>query len=55
MQPIVRVLPLTAINDALRAVMNDGASLAAVAGHLAIAAAWGLAAFLVALRLFRWR
>jgi len=31
MQPLIKVLPLTALNDALRAVILDGASLAAVA------------------------
>jgi ABC-type multidrug transport system permease subunit len=53
-QPLVQALPLTAINDALRAVMIDGSSLAAVGVELAIAAAWGVAAFAIALALFRW-
>ena len=43
-QPAIRALPLTALNDAMRAVMNEGATLAAVAPQ-----ALGLA-----LRLFRW-
>ena len=55
MQPVVRALPLTALNDALRAVMLDGATLPDVAGDLAILAAWGALAFALALRLFRWR
>lgn len=54
-QPLIRLLPLTALNDALRAVYNEGAGLAGVAGELALVGAWGLAAFLVALRLFRWQ
>ncbi len=54
MQPVVRALPLTAINTALRAVMIDGASLASVAGDLGIAAVWGCVAFAAALRLVRW-
>lgn len=54
MQPIVRALPLTAINHALRSVMIDGATLASVAGELGIAVLWGGAAFAAALRLFRW-
>ena len=45
MQPVIRALPLTALNDALRAVMIDGAGLAAVARPMAIMAAWGLASF----------
>jgi len=54
MQPFIKVLPLTALNDALRGVMLDGASLAAVAGPAALCAAWGLVSFAVALRIFRW-
>jgi ABC transporter DrrB family efflux protein len=54
-QPLIRALPLTALNDALRGVMTEGRSAAAVAGKLAIVAAWGLGSFLVALRIFRWR
>jgi ABC-2 type transport system permease protein len=54
-QPVIRALPLTALNTALRAVMIDGAPVASTLGLLAIVAAWGLASFLVALRIFRWR
>jgi ABC-type multidrug transport system permease subunit len=54
MQPVIQALPLTAVNNALRAVMIDGASIVAVAPQIAITAAWGLAAFGVALYLFRW-
>ena len=54
-QPFVQALPLTAVNDALRANMLEGAGLAAVTGELAILAAWAAASFALALRLFRWR
>jgi ABC transporter DrrB family efflux protein len=54
MQPAIRALPLTALNDALRAVMIDGASLASQARALAVLAAWGLVSFAAALRFFRW-
>lgn len=54
MQPFVQVLPLTALNDALRGVMNDGESLAGVGHELALLAAWGGMSFVAALRLFRW-
>lgn len=54
-QPYLRALPLTALNDALRAVMIDGATLASVADRVAICGAWGLGCFLLALRLFKWR
>lgn len=55
MQPIIRALPLTALNDALRAVMNDGAGILGVGRELAILGAWSLGLFAVTLRLFRWR
>jgi ABC-2 type transport system permease protein len=55
MQPLVQVLPLTATNDALRAVILDGATLAAVRNELLLIGGWGLGAFAVAMRLFNWR
>jgi len=54
MQPFVQALPLTAVNDALRAIMNEGAGLAATAGDLAVLAAWMVGSFFLALVLFRW-
>ncbi|MFO0749661.1 MAG: ABC transporter permease [Myxococcota bacterium] len=54
-QPIIRALPLTALNDALRAVTNDGATLVDVLPQLGILAAWGGVAFTIGVRLFRWR
>ncbi len=54
-QPFIRALPLTALNDALRAVMLEGSGLAAVSGELAIMAAWGLISFGIALWIFRWQ
>ena len=53
-QPVLQALPLTALNDALRAVMLEGASLASQAGELAILVGWGAVCFLVALKIFRW-
>jgi ABC-2 type transport system permease protein len=55
MQPFVRALPLTALNDALRAVMIDGSPLTRLGTPLAIVTAWGFASFVVALGIFRWR
>lgn len=54
-QPFIKALPLTALNEALRAVMLEGQGLVAIAPQVAVLAAWGLAAFLVALKIFRWR
>lgn len=55
MLPVIKALPLTALNDALRSVMLDGAGLVANAGLLAMLAAWGLGTFGVALKVFRWQ
>jgi ABC transporter DrrB family efflux protein len=55
LQPFVQALPLTALVDALRGVVLDGASLAAVGGELAVLAAWTAGAFAAAMALFRWR
>jgi ABC-2 type transport system permease protein len=53
-QPAIRALPLTALNDALRAVMNEGAPLAAVAPQALLLAGVAAVTFGLALRLFRW-
>jgi len=55
MQPFVKALPLTALNDALRAVMIDGTGLLRLGAPLAIVAGWGAVSFVVALKIFRWR
>jgi ABC-2 type transport system permease protein len=55
MQPFIQALPLTALNDALRAVMLEGAAFPEVARELGLLAGWGLVSFGVALRIFRWR
>jgi ABC-2 type transport system permease protein len=55
MQPFIHALPLTALNDAFRAVMLDGASLAGIAGEVGILAAWSLVCFGIALKVFRWK
>src|SRR5882724_9396227 len=54
-QPLLRVLPLTALNDALRAVMIDGGGLRAVAPQCALLAGTAAITFVAALRVFRWR
>jgi ABC-2 type transport system permease protein len=55
MQPYLRAMPLTALNDALRAVANQGAGLRDVMGAVAVLGAWGIVSFAAALKLFRWR
>ena len=54
-QPFITILPLTALIDALRAHMLQGASLWDVAPQLAVLTGWLVVSFGLALRLFRWR
>jgi ABC-type multidrug transport system permease subunit len=54
LMPFIRALPLTALNDALRATILEGAPLAAQGTRLAIMAIWGGVSFLFAVRWFRW-
>ena len=54
-QPVVQALPLTALVDALRAVVLDNASLGAIRDELLLLSAWTVVPFAAALRLFRWR
>jgi ABC-type multidrug transport system permease subunit len=55
LQPVIRALPLTAVIDALRAHMLQGAGLAQVAPQLGVLGVWLLVSFTLALKLFRWR
>jgi ABC transporter DrrB family efflux protein len=54
LQPFIRVLPLTALINALRAVMLEGATLASQWGEVLTLALWGGVSFALALRFFRW-
>jgi len=54
-QPFISALPLTAIVDALRAHMLQGASLAQLAPQIGVLTGWLIACFVLALKLFRWR
>ena len=55
MQPFIRILPLTALNDAMRGVVNEGVSLGAVLPQIVTLALWGAVSFALSLRLFRWQ
>ena len=54
MQKAVSVLPLSPYLRMLRAVFNDGATLAGQAAGLAILGVWALLSFLLAVKRFRW-
>jgi len=53
--PLIRLLPLTALNDSLRAVMLEGESLIPLLPEIGVQAVWTLLAFFLALRIFRWQ
>jgi len=55
LQPFIQALPLTALNNVLRALMNEGASLSSNWIPIAILVAWCVASFVVALKIFKWQ
>jgi ABC-2 type transport system permease protein len=55
LQPFIKALPLTALNDSLRTVMNDGASVATSGVAVLVLLAWCVIGFAVALKVFRWQ
>ncbi|MCC7170603.1 MAG: ABC transporter permease, partial [Planctomycetes bacterium] len=54
LKPWIEDLPLTACNDALRAIVQEGRTLAELGPECGILALWGAATFALALRIFRW-
>ncbi len=52
--PLIKLLPLTALNDALRATILEGATLVAQSGRLLVLAVWGGVTFVLAVKWFRW-
>jgi ABC-2 type transport system permease protein len=54
-QPAIQILPLTAMNNALRGVMLEGKSLTQLGFEIGVLVAWGAIPFVIALRIFRWR
>ncbi len=55
MLPFIRLLPLTALNDALRAIANEGATLFATWPQLLVLTVWASGAFFISLKWFRWQ
>jgi ABC-type polysaccharide/polyol phosphate export permease len=53
-QPLIKLLPLTALNDALRASILEGTPLIHQWSRLIILIVWGCISFALALRWFRW-
>ena len=53
-RPFINVLPLTHVNDAMRAIMLDGAGLSTIWPQVVFLAVFTVIGFGVALRIFRW-
>jgi ABC-type multidrug transport system permease subunit len=54
-QPLINLLPLTALNKLLRGIILEGHSLPYLWPQIAILAGYAICTFAVALRIFRWR
>lgn len=54
-QPLIKLLPLTATIDAFRAHMLEGAGLFDLRQQLTVLLVWLVACFTIAMKLFRWR
>ena len=54
-QPVIKALPLTSVNDALRANMLEGTQITALGVEMAVILGWLVISFVLALKLFRWR
>ena len=53
-EPLVKILPLTYLNDALRQIMVAGTPLYSMTTDIAVLAAWAVVTLAVTIRFFRW-
>ena len=54
LQPVSRILPLTYLNEALRKVSFEGASLLDVRYDILIMLIWGVVVYAIAVKVFKW-
>ena len=54
LQPISKALPLTHLNTAMRNVAFEGQSLWDVKGEIGILLLWGIAVYIIAIKVFKW-
>lgn len=54
LQPVGRALPLTYLNEALRKISFEGASIFDVGGDILILAGWGVIVYGIAVKVFKW-
>lgn len=55
MQPFIKALPLTALNDGLRAIMLEGAGVTQLPLAFGVLSAWLVICFALAVKIFRWK
>lgn len=54
LQPVCHILPLTYLNDAMRKVAFEGAGLFDISHQILVVFVWGLIAYSLAVKFFRW-
>ena len=54
LQPVLKALPLTALNDSMRKVAFEGASLVTCWPEILILGAWGVVVYAATVKVFRW-
>lgn len=54
LQPLCRILPLTHFNEAMRNIAFEGASLASCWQHIGVMTIWGVVAYGIAIKVFKW-
>ena len=54
LKPIAQVMPMTFLNDAMRAVAFEGAGIEAVLPKLLGLLIWGIISYIIAIRIFKW-
>jgi len=54
LQPVIKFLPLTAVNDAMRNVAFEGASIAGSWEQILILLVWGVIIYALTAKFFRW-
>jgi ABC-2 type transport system permease protein len=54
-QPFIQALPLTALVDAMRGVVLEGAVWTTLGSELAVIGVWTIVPFAIALKIFKWR
>ena len=54
LQPIIKLLPLTAVNDAMRNVAFEGSSLWSCWPQILVLIVWGVIIYFITARVFRW-